>query len=331
MNNLKINEDTAKLKIGNLKLNSVVIAAPMAGITDTIMRQLIRLYSKDCLVMSEMISSEALKFSKEQKIISYNKIEQPLSFQLSGHKPELMAEAAKKLELISQVIDINMACPIHKIVKNFDGCRLMTDLNLASSIISAVKKAVNIPVTVKCRLGWDHNSINVVEFAKMAEDSGADGLIVHGRTKSQLYSGKANWEAIGEVKQAVNIPVIANGDIDSPENAAKCLQISGCDGIAIGRAIIGDPGLIARIERFLYFNEIIDKPDIKEIIEIALLHCKKEIEFMNSEEHAIKFMRKFFAYYISGIRNAVLYRTELIKCSTFAEVERVSEKILNQN
>ncbi len=142
-----------------------------------------------------------------------------------------------------------MGCPAPKIVKNGDGVKLMTDICLASSIIKAVRKAVKIPVTVKCRLGWDFSSKKLYEFAKMVEDCGADGIIIHGRTKSQMYSGKANWEQIGEVKQAVKIPVIGNGDIDSPEKAKECIEISGCDGIAVGRALMGDPGLIGRIEK----------------------------------------------------------------------------------
>ncbi len=326
--NVKIYKQEDLLRIGSLELKSKVVAAPMAGISDTVMRQLIRIYSKYCLLMSEMISSEAIKFNKEQKILEYNKIEYPLAFQISGHKPDLMAESARKLEPFAQIIDINMGCPISKIVKNFDGSRLMTDLKLASSIITAIKKTVNIPVTVKCRLGWDFNSKNHVEFAKMAEDCGADGIIVHGRTRSQLYSGIADWKAIGEVKQAVNIPVIGNGDIDSPQKALECLELSGCDGIAVGRALMGDPGLIGRIEGLIYRGEVMPEPDIKERLEIALIHCKKEIEYMGSEEHAIKFMRKFFAYYVKGIRNAAKYRTEFVRCTKLSEVEKIFAEII---
>ncbi|OGH94417.1 MAG: tRNA dihydrouridine synthase DusB [Candidatus Melainabacteria bacterium GWA2_34_9] len=329
-NNASYTEESAgNLKIGNLQLKSKVVAAPMAGITDTVLRQMIRMFSKDCLLMSEMLSSEALKFNKEQKILLYDKIENPLSFQVSGHKPDLMAEGAKKLEPFAQIIDINMGCPAPKIVKNGDGVKLMTDIPLASSIIKAVRKAVSIPVTVKCRLGWDFSSKNYIEFAKMVENCGADAIIIHGRTKSQMYSGKANWEEIGEVKQAVKIPVIGNGDIDSPEKAKECLEISGCDGIAIGRAIMGDPGLIGRIEKFILTGELTPEPDIKEKLEIALLHCKKEVEHMRNELNGIKFMRKFFACYVTGVRDATTYRADLVRCTKLSEVEEIFEKIRN--
>ncbi|MEI8389458.1 MAG: tRNA dihydrouridine synthase DusB [bacterium] len=320
--------NTDSLKIGSLKLKSKVVAAPMAGITDTVLRQMIRMFSKDCLLMSEMLSSEALKFNKEQKILLYDKTEYPLSFQVSGHKPELMAEGAKKLEPFAQIIDINMGCPAPKIVKNGDGAKLMTDLPLASSIIKAVKKSVSIPVTVKCRLGWDCNSKNYIEFAKMVEDCGADGIIVHGRTKSQMYNGKANWEEIGKVKRAVKIPVIGNGDIDSPQKARECLEHSGCDGIAIGRAIMGDPGLIGRIEKYISTGELQPEPSQKEKLEIALLHCNKEIEHMKNELNGIKFMRKFFAHYVTGIRDAATYRADLVRCSKLSEVEEIFTRIL---
>jgi len=328
-NFVQSNNALNQLQIGKLVLKSKIVAAPMAGITDTVLRQMIRMFSKDCLLMSEMLSSEALKFNKEQKILMYNEIETPLSFQISGHKPELMAEGAKKLEQFASIIDINMGCPAPKIVKNGDGAKLMTDMQLASSIIKAVRNAVNIPITVKCRLGWDFNSKNYIEFAKMVEDCGADAIIIHGRTKSQMYSGIANWEEIGEVKQAVKIPVIGNGDIDSPQQAKECLEISGCDGIAIGRGIMGDPGLIGRIEKFLLTGELTPEPDIKERLEIALLHCKKEVEHMNNELNGIKFMRKFFACYVTGIRDATTYRANLVKCTTLSEVEEIFSTILD--
>lgn len=326
-NNLLIQEENVKLQIGRLKLKSNVIVAPMAGVTDTVLRQIMRMYSKDALLMTEMLSSEALKYNKDQKIIEHNSIEYPLSFQISGHKPDLMAEGAKKLEKFAAIIDINMGCPAPKIIKNFDGVKLMTDLKLASSIIKAVRTAVKIPVTVKCRLGWDFNSKNYIEFAKMAEDCGADGLIVHGRTRSQMYSGKADWNAIGEVKQAVKIPVIGNGDIDSPEKAKECLELSNCDGIAVGRGIMGDPGLIGRIENYILRGILEKKPSTGELLEIALLHAKKEMEFNQSELYGIKFMRKFFASYVRQVKNASAYRGALVKCTKLSEVEEIFNSI----
>lgn len=328
--NIEKTVNTDVLTIGNLKLNSNIVAAPMAGITDTVLRQMIRMFSKDCLLMTEMLSSEALRFCKEQKILQYDKIENPLSFQIAGHKPDLMAEGAKKLEPFAQIIDINMGCPAPKIVKNGDGAKLMTELKLASEIIKSVRKAVSLPITVKFRLGWDFNSKNYIEFAKMVEDCGADAIIVHGRTKSQMYSGKASWEDIGEVKQIVKIPVIGNGDVDSPQKAKECLEISGCDGVAVGRALMGDPGIIGRIEDFVHRGILKPEPDIKEKLEIALIHTKMEIEHMRNELNGIKFMRKFFACYVSDIRGASTYRADLVRCTTLFDVEAIFSSIINE-
>ncbi len=315
-----------KLTIGGVKLDSCVILAPMAGFTDTILRRIVRESSPKCLLMSEMVSSEALKFNKEQHILDHLPPEQPLSFQLSGHKPEIMAEGAKKLEEIATLIDINMGCPVPKITKNSDGAKLMSDLKLASRIITAVKQSVTIPVTVKCRLGWDFNSKNHVEFAKMAEESGADALIVHGRTRSQMYSGSADWQAIGEVKQAVNIPVIGNGDIDSPQKALECLKMSGCDGIAVGRGILGDPGLIGRIEKYLFTGELEPSPDFQARLQSALLHTQMQVDY-RGEYAGIRYMRKFFAHYIKNIKNASKFRFDLVRCSTLKEVEEIFYRI----
>ena len=326
----KTDTEQAKLQIGSLKLKSNIVVAPMAGITDTVLRQIIRMYSSDCLLITEMLSSEALKFNREQKILTHDRIEYPLSFQISGHKPELMADGAKMLEPYASVIDINMGCPAPKIIKNFDGAKLMTDLKLASEIIKSVRKVVSIPITVKCRLGWDFNSKNYIEFAKMTEDCGADAIIVHGRTKSQMYSGKADWNAIGEVKEAISIPVIGNGDIDSPEKAKECLELSGCDGVAIGRAIMGDPGIIGRTEHYLATGELLSKPSVEKLLEIALLQCMKEIEFQNSELYGIKFMRKFFSSYVRQVRNATVYRAALVKAEKLSTIEEIFKQIISE-
>lgn len=316
----------SQLIIDSVKIDSIVTLAPMAGITDMVLRQIIRMFSKNCLLTSEMISSEALIMNQDKHIIDYHNIEYPLAFQLSGHKPELMAEAAKMLENISTIIDINMGCPAPKIVKNGDGASLMTNLKLASQIIGAVKNAVNVPVTVKCRLGWDFSSRNYIEFAKMAQDSGADALTIHGRTKSQMYSGNADWKSIGEAKAAVNIPVIANGDINSPEAAKFCLEMSKCDGIAIGRGILGDPALICRIEKYLETDEILPELTIQERLNLALLHCKKEVEY-KGEIHGIKFMRKLFSWYIKGIKDATKYRFALVRMTRLSEIEELFASI----
>lgn len=319
-----------ELNIGSVKLASRVVLAPMAGITDTVLRQLVRRFSNKSLLASEMISSEALRMNGEHKVTDYDQIEKPLSFQLSGHKPQFMAESAKKIEEMATIIDINMGCPAPKIVSNFDGVKLMTDPILASDIIKAVKNAVNVPVTVKFRLGWDNNSKNYLEFAKMTEESGADAITVHGRTRSQMYSGQADWHAIGQIKQAVKIPVIGNGDITSPEKAKECLKISKCDGIMVGRAIFGDPGLIDRIEQYIETGIMPAEPTLEEKLEIALLHSRLEASY-REEIHGMKFMRKFFGHYIKGIRNAARYRERLVKVESISDLEKIFEEIRVQH
>jgi len=318
-----------KLKIGNVELNSNVILAPMAGITDSVLRGMVRGFSRDCLVMSEMVSSEGLRMNPDRSIIHCEAHEYPLCFQLSGHKPELMADAAKILEPISTTIDINMGCPAPKIVKNGDGSALMKDLSTAAKVISAVKNAVKVPVTVKTRLGWDVPSMNFLEFAKMAQESGADAIMVHGRTRSQMYSGIADWDAIAKIKQELTIPVIANGDINSVEAAIECQKLTQCDGFGIGRGVLGDVELIARIEHYFRTGEILPSPDIARRIEISKIHLEKEMEF-RGELFGIQFMRKFFSYYIRGIKGAAQYRSELVRMSDKQQILDTLDRILEE-
>ncbi len=317
------------LKIGNKEFNSKVILAPMAGITDSVLRSMVRGFSPECLVMSEMISSEGLRMNPDRSITHAEANEYPLCFQISGHKPHLMAEAAKILEPIATVIDINMGCPAPKIIKNGDGSALTKDMKLASEIISAVKKATAVPVTVKTRLGWDVSSMRYLDFAKMVQDSGADALMVHGRTRSQMYSGVANWDAIAEIKQALEIPVIANGDINSVEAAIKCQKITNCDGFAIGRGVLGDVELISRIEHYFATGEILPEPTINRRIEIARIHLEKEIEF-RGEIFGICFMRKFLSYYIKNIKGAAQYRSALVRMKEKQEILDTFDEILGE-
>ena len=319
-----------KLKIGKIELNSNIILAPMAGITDSVLRGMVRETSPETLVMSEMVSSEGLRMNPDRNIIHTYPSEYPLCFQISGHKPELMAEAAKILEPISTTIDINMGCPAPKIVRNGDGSALMKDLAVARKVISSVKKAVSVPVTVKTRLGWDVPSMNYLNFAKMVQDAGADAIMVHGRTRSQMYSGNANWEAIAEIKQALTIPVIANGDINSVEAVIECQKITQCDGFAIGRGILGDVELIFRIEHYFRTGEILPEPDIANRIKIAKIHLQKEIEF-RGELHGIQFMRKFFAYYIRKIQGAAQYRFRLVRLNDRCQILGTLDEILEES
>ncbi len=319
------------LNIGSLGLKSKTILAPMAGITDTVLRQLVRKFNPNCLLVTEMLSSEAILMNKqEQNVLKFTEKEYPLSFQVSGHKPDIMSEAVKRIEDKATLIDINMGCPAPKIVKNGDGSKLMTDVRLASSIITAVKNSVKKPVTVKCRLGWDVPSKNHVEFAKMVEDSGADAIIVHGRTRTQMYSGVADWHAIAEVKKAVSIPVIGNGDIDSVESTIECLKISNCDGVAIARGALGDPALFSRIDHYFETGEILPMPSISEKISLLKEHYAMEVAF-RGEINGLRYMRKFYAWYIKKVRNAAKYRFDLVRCDNFADVERILDEIEKTN
>ncbi len=319
----------SNLKVGNLEFKSNIFLAPMAGITDTVFRQLVRRFSNHCVLFTEMISSEGLALNHDVTVTKSEECEHPLIYQISGHKPHLMAKAAKALESKADIIDINMGCPVNKIVRGSDGCALMKDLKLASAIISEVKKNISIPLSVKTRLGWDMNSKNYLEFSKMAEDSGVDMLTVHGRTRSQMYSGTASWEEIAQIKQNVKIPVIANGDIVSPESAKRCLELTKCDGLAVGRALLGDVELISRIETYLETGVLNPPLNIERRLETALEHCKMEMA-LRGDDVGIKFMRKFFAWYVVGIKNAAKHRFELVRVESLDEVRKLFLRIIEE-
>lgn len=309
-----------KIKIGNLVLESQVSLAPMAGITDYVLRSLVRKYSKTCLLTTEMISSEALvneskckkyePFSKNELLLR-DKDHSIIAYQLSGHKPELMAQAAKILEKYADVIDINMGCPVNKVVKGQDGCALMKNPQLATEVVKEVKSAVQRPVSVKFRLGYTMDELNFVDYGIKMQKAGADFITIHGRTRSQMYSGSADWKLISELKKNVDIPVFANGDVNSIDSAIKCLEESNADGVAIGRGILGDPTLISRIEHYLLTGEKMPQVTLEEKIAILKEHLDEEIK-LRGEDIGIKFVRKFYPYYINSIKNAAKYRAELV-------------------
>ena len=307
-----------KIKIGDLILNSAVSLAPMAGITDYVLRSLIRAHSKTCLLTTEMISSEALiqEFGRKQKNVENELMRRcanhsPIAYQLSGHKPELMARAAKILEPYADIIDINMGCPVNKVVKGQDGCALMKNPQLAYQIVKEIKATVKTPVSVKFRLGYSSEELNFVEFGVKMQEAEADFITIHGRTRSQMYSGKANWEIIKGLKQNVDIPFFANGDVTCLETAIACLEQSGADGIAIGRGVLGDVTLISRIEHYLKTGEKLPPPTLEEKIETLKTHLAEEIK-LRGEDVGIKFTRKFYPYYINCVQNAAKYRAELV-------------------
>lgn len=311
-------------------ISSKVSLAPMAGITDYVLRSLIREHSKTCLLTTEMISSEALTQVKDTDIIKRDNNHSPISYQLSGHKPEMIAECAKYLQKYANMIDINMGCPVNKVVKGTDGCALMRNIELAEEIVKTVKSKIDIPLSVKFRLGYTFEELNFVEYGQRMQNAGADFITIHGRTRSQMYGGKADWKKIAELKRNVDIPVFANGDIVSIETAEKCMEESQADGIAIGRGVLGDPTLIARIEKYFNTGQYIAPPTLEEKILGIKNYLKREIEF-RGENVGIKFVRKFYPYYINGFAGASKYRGELVMLDDLKKINNLLDLILLQN
>ena len=292
-------------------IKSKVSLAPMAGITDYVLRSLVRKYSSNCLLTTEMISSEFLAQTKETEIIKRNADHSPISYQISGHKPHLMNSAAKFLSTYADMIDINMGCPVNKVVKGQDGCALMRNPELAADLVKAVKDGTDKPVSVKFRLGYTFDELNYVEFGQKMQEAGAEFITIHGRTRSQFYSGQADWKLIKELKHNVDVPVFANGDVTSIDTAVQCLEESDADGLAIGRGILGDPTLIFRIEHYLASGEKLPPPSLREKIEMLKWHLDEEIA-LRGKNVGIKFVRKFYPYYIAGIKNAAKIRSVLV-------------------
>lgn len=315
-----------EVKIGNVTVNSRVMLAPMAGITDYCMRHLIRKYSPNCLLTTEMLSSEALVQHPDGQIAYTDGKEAPIAFQIEGHKPELMARAAKIAEKNATIIDINMGCPINKIVKGQDGCSLMRNPALARDIVTAVKESVNIPVTCKFRVGWSLEEKNFMEFAQLMQESGADAVTVHGRTRSQLYSGVADWKEISKLKGNIDIPFFANGDIVSPESAKQCIETTKADGIAIGRAAMGELTLINRIEEFIHNGNLLPEPTLRTKLKMLKEHLDLQIKF-RGETHGIKFFRKFYPYYIKCFQGGAQYRYKLVTEDNYDNIINILEEI----
>lgn len=306
---------------------SRVSLAPMAGITDYVLRSLVREHSKTCLLTTEMISSEALTQVKDTDIVAKNEDHSPISYQLSGHKPQMIAECAKYLTSYADMIDINMGCPVNKVVKGTDGCALMRNVELAEEIVRTTKALINKPLSVKFRLGYTFDELNFVEYGERMQEAGADFITIHGRTRSQMYGGKADWKKISELKRNVDIPVFANGDIVSIETAVEALEQSQADGVAIGRGALGDPSLLGRVEKYLNTGIYLPPPTLEEKIEGMKRHLLKEVEF-RGEIVGIKFVRKFYPYYVNGFSGASRLRGELVLNDNLADILKKLDGIL---
>lgn len=318
------------IKIRNIEINSKVISAPMAGITDFVLRKLIRKYSKDCLLVTEMISSEALVQHQESHIIHTDEEEKPVSFQISGHKPPLIAKSAEILKDRASIIDINMGCPVNKVMKATDGCALMKTPEVAADIIKAVKDTVDLPVTCKFRLGINQTSVNFVDFAVKMQEAGADAVCVHARTRVQMYAGTADWKKVSALRGEIDIPYFINGDIVSEETAKQALEESKAEGVAIGRGLLGNPWLPAKIDYYLKTGEKLPDMTLTEKISVLKEHLDNEIAF-RGELNGIKFFRKFYPYYIKGVRGASEYRGKLVTEENYGKIMSLLDEILSEN
>ena len=314
--------------IGNIEVTNPVFLAPMAGVTDWAYRTICAELGAGVTV-TEMVSSRALVYQdkKSRKLLRKNE-GSICGAQIFGNDPEIMAEGARLALEISgcDFIDINMGCPMPKIANNGDGCGLMKKPELAGEIVKAVSERLSIPVTVKCRLGWDKGSINVLDFTKRMEDNGASLVAVHGRTRVQMYAGKADWDIIRDVKQAVSVPVIANGDLFSGSDAAHILKYTGADMAMIGRGSFGDPWLFAEIQAALA-GEKFTRPALSQRVDVALEQFRLAFED-KGEKIACLEARKHFAWYLRGVRNASYYKKEITSMNKMEDIYRIAKDIV---
>lgn len=297
--------------------------APMAGVTDKTYRGIVRSLGAD-LTCTEMVSAKALSYNNKntRELLSLAENETPAVVQIFGSDPDIMATEAAKLEETFDIIDINMGCPVSKIVSNGEGSALMKNPSLASSIVSKMAEKLSAPVTVKMRIGYDMESINAVSFAKLMEESGAAAICVHGRTRSQLYAGKANYDVIRQVKESVAIPVFGNGDVFSAEDALRMKDECGVDGIAIARGAEGNPWIFREVRAALDGKEVPARPTGEEIRDMALLHAKGLVE-EKGEYTGVREMRKHLAWYTAGIKGSAAFRGKMNYIETYEEMVRM--------
>ena len=317
------------MKIGSVTIDGKLSLGPMAGVTDAAFREVCREQGA-ALTATEMVSAKALVYGdrKTKDLLYIHESDHPIAAQIFGHEPDVMAEAAKIALDISgaDFIDINMGCPVGKVVKSGDGSALMRTPELAGEIISAVHAAVPVPVTVKFRKGWDSGNVNAVEFAKMAEAAGAAAIAVHGRTRVQMYAGKADWDIIRDVKQAVSVPVIANGDVFSGADAVHILKYTGADMAMIGRGSFGDPWLFARAKAALEGKPEPELPSLPDRMDAAFRQVCRCAE-LKGERVACVESRKQLAWYLKGVPHASYYKQQLVQIESLKQLELIIREI----
>ncbi len=316
------------MHIGNLEIENPLALGPMAGVTDWAFRTICAKMGAN-ITVTEMVSSRALVYKDKKSAALLRKNEGSIcGAQIFGNDPQIMAEGARLALEISgaDFLDINMGCPMPKIANSGDGCGLMRTPELAGEILSAVVRAVDVPVTVKCRLGWDKGSINVLDFTRRMEDNGAAMITVHGRTRSQLYTGVADWDTIKKVKEQLSIPVIANGDIVDGETAVRCRKRTGADGFMIGRATFGDPWVFTQAKAALAGEEIPQRPALSQRVDVALEQFRLAYED-KGEKIACLEARKHFAWYLRGVSHAAYYKNQISSISTMEDVYEIAKGI----
>ncbi len=312
------------MKIGNIELNNSVIVAPMAGVTDQPFRLICRKFHTG-LIVSEMVSASALFYQdkKTAQLMQIEPNEKPMALQIFTADPDKLEAIMDRLNAHNnEILDFNMGCPAPKIVNNGEGSALMKTPKLAEQLLKLAVKHSTKPVTVKFRKGWDDQSVNAVEFAKMAEASGVNAIAIHGRTREQQYSGKADWQIIADVKSAVKIPVIGNGDVFSVEDAVKMKEMTNCDGIMIGRGIQGNPWLLEQVDMYLQKGIIIDEPTYSEKLSVSLEHFENLVA-IKGLHIAILEMRKHAAWYFKGISKSAVHKNEINKATTVEQVKSI--------
>ena len=315
-------------KIGSVEIENPFVLAPMAGVTDLPFRGLCKEQGAG-LVCTEMVSAKAISFHNKntKSLMEITPQEHPVSLQLFGSEPELMAEVARSIEVQTfDILDIKMGCPVPKVVNNGEGSALLKNPELIHRIVSEISHAIKKPVTVKIRIGFEGYDVDPVEIAKIIEDAGGAAVAVHGRTRQQYYAGEADWETIGRIKDAVRIPVIGNGDVDSPLKAEKMMKDTGCDAVMIGRAVRGNPWIFREMNHYFTTGELLEKPSAAEIREMILRHARWQIE-LKGEFTGIREMRKHVAWYTSGMRHSAGLRRESNTIENYESLERLLSKL----